>query len=196
VRWRVDVGPFRWADPDETEWRREALGVAGAGIKTTDEGDVVSITVSASTENDARLRAAWIFQTAVWLDFDIFNGGVPISIEALPDTPTEAKELDEALKLLDSRSYQERIEGVRRLSALDDPRALEGLTRALYDSDDTAVIEAAAESLLERFDSFSMGALADAMKSDNFDVTQTVSDVLYMAAARGRFADELLNRPD
>jgi HEAT repeat protein len=107
-----------------------------------------------------------------------------------------AKDLDEALRLVHSPSWQERVEGVRRLSTLDDPRSLEGLTYALHDSRDTAVIEAAAKSLLERFDSYSMGALAEALRSDDFEVAQTVADVLGFAAERGRFAAELLNRPD
>jgi HEAT repeats len=105
------------------------------------------------------------------------------------------RELDDALKLLDSPSYGERVEAVRRLSALDDPRALEGLVRALHDTRNTAVVQAAAESLLQRFDSSAMSALTEAMESDDFDVTQTVGEVLDFAAARGRFADELVNRP-
>ena len=94
------------------------------------------------------------------------------------DTSTVGRELDDALKLLDSPSYEERVEAVRRLSALDDPRALEGLVRALHDTRDTAVVQAAAESLLQRFDSSAMSALTVAMESDDFDVTQTVGEVL------------------
>lgn len=103
------------------------------------------------------------------------------------------EDLDAALSLLDSGSWDERVEAVHRLAKLDDPRALEGLTRALYDSRDTAVVEAAASAFLERFDSYAMGALTDAVRSTDFEVSQTVADVLFGASERGRFAAQLLD---
>jgi HEAT repeat protein len=101
-------------------------------------------------------------------------------------------DIDEALALLESADWEQRLEGVRRLAEFDDPRALEGLGRALYDSGDTSVIEAAASAFLKRFDSYSMAALTRAVRSSDFDVSQTVADVLLGAAERGRFAAGLL----
>jgi HEAT repeat protein len=101
--------------------------------------------------------------------------------------------LQNALTLLESPSWTDRVDAVRRLTALDDPRALEGLSRALHDSRDTAVIEAAAKAFLERFDSYSMGVLTEASRSEDFEVCQTVTDVLYGASERGRFAQQLLD---
>jgi hypothetical protein len=84
VRWRIDVGPLRWADTEEARARRASLKAAGATIHTTDDGEVVTITVSAPTENDANLRAAKIFREAVLDDLDAYQVRLPISIEPLP----------------------------------------------------------------------------------------------------------------
>jgi HEAT repeat protein len=101
-------------------------------------------------------------------------------------------QIEEAFALLESGDWRERVEGVRLVARLDDPRAVQALERALYDTRDTAVIEAAAMGLIERFDSDSMAALTRAMRSADFETSQTVADVLLGAAERGRFAAGLL----
>jgi HEAT repeat protein len=101
-------------------------------------------------------------------------------------------EIDKALGLLRSDDWRKRMEGVRRLAESDDPRAVQGLASALSDARDTAVAEAAAKALVERFDSQSMAALTRAIRSVEFETSQTVADVLLGVAERGRFATKLL----
>jgi HEAT repeat protein len=100
--------------------------------------------------------------------------------------------IEEALALLESGDWRKRVEGVRLVARLDDQRAVEALERTLYDTRNTAVIEAAATALMQRFDSESMAALTRAIRSADFETSQTVADVLLGVAERGRFAAGLL----
>ena len=76
-------------------------------------------------------------------------------------------DLDAALAKLDSAEWSVRVEAARELAAFSDARALDGLTRALYDPEDSAVTEAAMESLLSLASDEALTVLIEALDSDD-----------------------------
>ena len=84
-----------------------------------------------------------------------------------------------------------RVRATRTLSAFaDQRRALEALVGALYDADNTAVTEAAAEELLRLATPEAVDALLLALRSDDREVADHVRDVLETTSSP--VADEIL----
>lgn len=74
-----------------------------------------------------------------------------------------ADELRSLLALAQSETWTERVRAVTRLGDRAEPEAQAAVARALYDSEDTAVTEAAVESLVRRGGDADRKALLDAL---------------------------------
>jgi hypothetical protein len=83
VHWRINIGPFRWKREEKAEGRRASLRAAGAVVHLTDDGDLVTIELSAPTETDASLRAARLFRDAALYNDSAYHVRVPVRIEPL-----------------------------------------------------------------------------------------------------------------
>ena len=99
--------------------------------------------------------------------------------------------LEIALSMIVADAWEDRARGAAALGRTTDARSLEALSRALTDSN-TAVVEAAAIALLERFDDGARSALISGFRDADSHSVEHLADVLRDAEARGAFAADLL----